>query len=636
MLLVPLLQLHLRRPLRHLYGGKRSRSVSVYFLHPSENPSLILVSTPLNGSNYHSWARAMKMSLLSKNKLKFVDRSILAPLATDPLFSPWERCNTMVLSWLTRSLEPSIAQSILWIDKAYEVWDELRERFSHGDLFRIADLQDEISFLKQGDLNVTRYFTELKTLWDELEIFRPPPVCRCASPCVCGAISDVQSQRHADRVIKFLRGLNDQFAVVRSQLMLLDPLPPLNKVFSLVIQQERQFLTDGGLETRSLVNAVESSSQRSTRSGSPRPRSGSGSGAKRLCSHCGRTGHTVDTCYKKHGYPPGYKPRNSQRSVNAAVTDFTGAPGNDNQNPSFTFTEEQYRSLLALLPQHAPVTASIPDSNRIHANFTSVNNNSATDPSLGVSGTDRWILDTGATDHICNSLSFFIAYKRINPVCVNLPNGQHVFAYYSGTVHFSPDLYLYNVLFVPQFSINLISVHKLAHTLECKLIFSSRFCHIQDLHVSMTIGLAEVVGGLYQLKSPTSASCNTFTVNSTPTPHLDVWHFRLGHVSDAHLRHLHTVFPYISIPRNNSVCDICHFSKQKRLPFPVSTSKSNKAFELIHCDIWGPIATPSIHGHKYFLTIVDDFTRFTWIFLLKLKSDAQTALKHFISLTETV
>ena len=210
-------------------------------------------------------------------------------------------------------------------------------------------------------------------------------------------------------------------------------------------------------------------------------------------------------------------------------------------------------------------------------------------------------------------------------MCVNLPNGHHVFAYYSGTVHFSPNLYLYNVLFVPQFSINLISVTKLAHTLECKLIFSSRFGYIQHLDASMTIGLAEFVDGLYQLKfsaSTTSASCNNFIVNSTLIPHIDVWHFRLGHVSDDHLCHLHSIFPYISIFSNKFVCDICHFLKQKWLPFPVSNSKPNKPFELIHCDIWGPIVTPSIHSHKYFFIIVDDFTRFTWIYLLKLKFNA--------------
>ena len=115
--------------------GESQDPCSPYFLHPNENPVLVLVSSLLNGSNYHSWSRAIKMSLLSTNKLKFVDRSILMPVATDPLHPYWEQCNTMMLSWIMHSLEPSITQSVLWMDKAYEVWDELKERFSHGDFF---------------------------------------------------------------------------------------------------------------------------------------------------------------------------------------------------------------------------------------------------------------------------------------------------------------------------------------------------------------------------------------------------------------------------------------------------------------------------------------------------------------------
>jgi len=55
----------------------------------------------------------------------------------------------------------------------------------------------------------------------------------------------------------------------------------------------------------------------------------------------------------------------------------------------------------------------------------------------------------------------------------------------------------------------------------------------------------------------------------------------------------------------------CAFAKQKRLKYSSSTSKSLHFFELIHVDIWGPISVSSIDGYKYFLTIVDDYSRFT-------------------------
>ena len=76
-------------------------------------------------------------------------------------------------------------------------------------------------------------------------------------------------------------------------------------------------------------------------------------------------------------------------------------------------------------------------------------------------------------------------------------------------------------------------------------------------------------------------------------------------------------------------------AKQSRLPFSPSTISSLKPFELIHCDIWGRYRHPSLTGAHYFLTIVDDFTRFTWIFLMRQKDEAQSLLKKFFSFVQT-
>ena len=81
-------------------------------------------------------------------------------------------------------------------------------------------------------------------------------------------------------------------------------------------------------------------------------------------------------------------------------------------------------------------------------------------------------------------------------------------------------------------------------------------------------------------------------------------------------------------------CDACAFAKPKRLQFSASKTKSSCFFHLIHVDIWGPISTTSIDGYKYYLTIVDDYSRFTWVLLLKHKTDVKTSLQNFIILTE--
>ncbi|XP_025625241.1 uncharacterized protein [Arachis hypogaea] len=184
-----------------------------YFILPSESPGIPLTSVVLTGSNYGAWSRAMLLALKSKNKLKFIDGSIEKPDSSDPLFEAWERCNTYVVGWLNLSLSPDIYQSVLWNNLAYEIWDELKHRYYQGDKFRVAELYEEVYALRQGDMNVTNYYTKLKSLWEEIDNFRIVPQCNCDKRCSC-ALSVIRKQREEDKVTKFLRGLNDQHSTV--------------------------------------------------------------------------------------------------------------------------------------------------------------------------------------------------------------------------------------------------------------------------------------------------------------------------------------------------------------------------------------------------------------------------------------
>lgn len=82
-------------------------------------------------------------------------------------------------------------------------------------------------------------------------------------------------------------------------------------------------------------------------------------------------------------------------------------------------------------------------------------------------------------------------------------------------------------------------------------------------------------------------------------------------------------------------CEVCFYSKQKILSFYKSTHKSINNFDLIHMNIWGQLYIPSINGHRYFLTVVDDKSKFTWIFLMKHKSETQKLIKAFVSMVHT-
>lgn len=82
-------------------------------------------------------------------------------------------------------------------------------------------------------------------------------------------------------------------------------------------------------------------------------------------------------------------------------------------------------------------------------------------------------------------------------------------------------------------------------------------------------------------------------------------------------------------------CEICGKVRQTRLAFHLSNITSQKPFELIHVDLWGPYHTPSFNGIKYFITIVVDFSRSTWVHLLATKSIAFTLSRAFFAMVET-
>ena len=145
--------------------------------------------------------------------------------------------------------------------------------------------------MKQGTLSVTKYFTKLCIIWDEIENFRPDPTCSCTIKCTCSVLTTIAQRKLEDRAMQFLRGLNEQYSNVRSHVLLMEPMPTIPKIFFYVAQQERQLSG-----TNSLPNFNLESKE-----------SASINAVKIVCEFCRRIGHTESVCYKKHGVPSNYE-----------------------------------------------------------------------------------------------------------------------------------------------------------------------------------------------------------------------------------------------------------------------------------------------------------------------------------------
>jgi hypothetical protein len=142
------------------------------------------------------------------------------------------------------------------------------------------------------------------------------------------------------------------------------------------------------------------------------------------------------------------------------------------------------------------------------------------------------------------------------------------------------------------------------------------------------IGSGRMINGLYYLEGTQSLiqPLSGKKCNSVAIPKTALWHFRLGHTSFNRLELMKKLYPDIEVNKIDFCCDICHLAKQRKLPYDLSYSRASHCLELLHMDIWGPFSTPTPHGHKYFLTIVDDFSRFTWIILMKAKSETASKI----------
>nr|KYP71896.1 Copia protein [Cajanus cajan] len=345
----------------------------------------------------------MLTALSAKNKVEFFDGTITQPAPNHVLFSVWKRFNNMVISWLVHSVSISIRQSILWMDNAIDIWKDLKVRYSQGDLLRISDLQQELASIRQGGANITDYFTKLRMIWDELESYRPALFCTCDVKCSCNALTDVMLRKMQDRIMQFLRGLNEQYHNVRSNILMMDPLPSIAKVFSYVVQQERQLTNSDIVGNLNAINAASSLSSRTNYSCSYCGREGhtvescykkNGRSGK-VCTHCGFNGHIVEECYKKHGYPPGHiLHKTSGAYINNTVRDENNPQeGNDkvkqeNQNQDMRLTPQQYQILMSSLQQHNGGTST----NASHIN--QIGNIFSLTCNMNKNNSDFWILDS--------------------------------------------------------------------------------------------------------------------------------------------------------------------------------------------------------------------------------------------------
>jgi hypothetical protein len=247
----------------------------------------------------------------------------------------------------------------------------------------------------------------------------------------------------------------------------------------------------------------------------------------------------------------------------------------------------------------------------------------------------NWYTDTGATDHITGELEkLAVREKYHGSDQIHTTSGAGMSIKHIGqTTIRTPDrnLHLVDVLHVPSTKKNLVSVHKLASDNNVFLEFHPNFFLIKDRDTKTILLEGPCNKGMYPLPSTTGAK-QAFGVNKVS---FDRWHSRLGHASVPIVEKVlrtHKLSFFVD-SNKDSVCDACQQAKSHQLPYPTSTSVSSHPLELVFSDVWGP-APDSVGRYKYYVSFIDDYSKFTWIYLIKYKSEVFQKFHEFQSLVE--
>ncbi|XP_071741389.1 uncharacterized protein [Rutidosis leptorrhynchoides] len=402
------------------------------YLHASDTTGTPIIPIKLKGTeNYAIWSRSMRLALSTKNKVGFVDATCIKNTEDAVLASQWDRCNSVVLSWILGSISEDLYSGQIYSTVASVVWNELKDTYDKVDGSNIFNLHMKINSLKQNGASVSDYYHNLNSLWKQYDEMDKLPACTREAANVA------QEQTKILRLNQFLMGLDDEFMQIRSNILLRDPIPDAKTAFAVISREEshrRLFLVMFQVKVKTL-------------------------------------------CFEVVGYPPHYKkPSNNNksfRSNNSVISNSTNESSSSDglssvPSSSLSLTNDQMTKLLSLL------------------------NDTPAQSSNACNNMEGWIIDSGANQHMTVSEKKLFNVVDISDfnLKVSHPNGTEARVRKIGDLKLTAKIVLHDVLVVPGYCVSLLFVSKMAddndllghpsspvlHVLKDKLNLNSKDC----------------------------------------------------------------------------------------------------------------------------------------------------------------
>ena len=251
-----------------------------------------------------------------------------------------------------------------------------------------------------------------------------------------------------------------------------------------------------------------------------------------------------------------------------------------------------------------------------------------------------WIVDSAATDHITPDRASFVDYRRLpaGSQRIYMGNNSSVEVLGIGTCEVAfrtgHKLLLHDVLYAPDVRRSLVSVLVLLRY-GLKLVFVNDVVTVY--RDELCIGNGYINSGFMVLDTVTSSSSiddSSYALSSVVNDDVQLWHARLCHIGQERMNRLARdgllgQLTKFVLPQ----CEGCLAGKSTRKPFGKAV-RATFPLELIHSDICGPMNVRARHGAYYFITFIDDYTRYGQVYLIAHKSDALDCFKRFVTLVE--
>ena len=246
------------------------------------------------------------------------------------------------------------------------------------------------------------------------------------------------------------------------------------------------------------------------------------------------------------------------------------------------------------------------------------------------------ILDSGCSGHMTSDRSLLTCYEEKPGPTISFGDGNKGRTVGYGKLSLG-NLTIEAVALVEGLKHTLISMSQLGDR-GYQSTFDKRGCTIMHLQSGKIVLKGKRVGNIYEASLDDLAEGSTTCLYSKASAEESwKWHKKMSHLNYSNLNYLVRHDLVLGLPQldfiQEGLCDACQMGKQRRSSFKGKTVNTITApFHLLHLDLFGPVNIQSIAKKKFTLVIVDDFTRFTWVYFIAKKDEVpQIILDHIAS-----